>query len=93
MSTAPSDDIVRLATAENPVQAHILEQALRAEGIRCKVVGDYLDASFGDLPGMKPEIWVHREDVERAQVILHETDQSKPLDEGGESDAYDQEMN
>jgi hypothetical protein len=93
MSTEPSDDIIRLATAENPVQAHILEQALRAEGIRCKVVGDYLDASFGDLPGLKPEIWVHRDDVERAQAVLRERDTSKPLEENGETDAYDQEMN
>ena len=91
MSTEPSDDIVRLTTAENPAEAHILEQALRAEGIRCKVVGDYLDASFGDLPGLKPEIWVHREDVERAQSVLRESDTNTPL-EDGEEEAYDQDM-
>jgi hypothetical protein len=63
---------VRLVTAENPAQAHIWEQALQAEGIRCKVVGDYLDASFGDLPGVKPELWVRRRSVQRAEDVLNE---------------------
>lgn len=64
------DDIVRLATANNPQEAHVWEQALKDEGIRSQVVGDYLDASFGDISGTRPELWVHRDDVERAQAIL-----------------------
>jgi hypothetical protein len=71
MSTGPDDEIIRLATAPNPAIAHIWEQALRAEGIRCKVVGDYLDAGVGDISGLLPEIWVHREDVPRAEIILN----------------------
>ena len=65
-----SDEIVRLVTASNPAEAHIWEQALLDEGIRCLVVGDYLDASFGDIPGLKPEVWVRRSDVRRAEAIL-----------------------
>jgi hypothetical protein len=65
-----SDDIVRLAKAFNPVQAHIWEQALTAEGIHCKVVGDYLDAGLGDVPGIRAEIWVHQKDAERARQVL-----------------------
>jgi len=72
MTTEHPDDIVRLATAPNPAQAHIWEQALRAEGIRCKVVGDYMDAGFGDIPGMQAELWVHRDDTARAEAILKE---------------------
>jgi hypothetical protein len=64
------NDVVRLAEASNPVQAHIWEQALSDEGIECKVVGDYLAAGLGDIPGMLPEIWVHRQDLEKAQAIL-----------------------
>ncbi len=63
-------DVVRLTTAANPVQAHLLEQALEAEGIRCQVVGDYLDAGIGDIPGVRPEIWVHRSDLAAAQAVL-----------------------
>jgi hypothetical protein len=65
-------DIVRLATAKNPAMANIWEQALEAEGIRCMVVGDYLDASFGDIPGLQPELWVFRRDLHRGQAIINE---------------------
>ena len=66
------DDVVRLATAQNPMQAHLWEQALRQAGIRCKVVGDYLDAGIGDIPGVRAEVWVHRDDLARAEAILAE---------------------
>jgi hypothetical protein len=68
----PDDEIVRLATADNPAQAHIWEEALKSEGIRCKVVGDFLDAAFGDIPGLRAEVWVHKEDLQRAEAILKE---------------------
>jgi len=70
MSNLHPDDIVRLATAPNPVAAHIWQEALEAEGIRCQVVGDYLDAGLGDIPGLSAELWVHKEDVARAEAIL-----------------------
>jgi hypothetical protein len=66
-----SNEIVRLVTAENPADAHIWEQALLDEGIRCLVVGDYLDSGFGDIPGLKPEVWVRRADVPRAEEVLN----------------------
>ena len=72
MPTDTSDDIVRLTTAPNPAMAHIWEQTLTAAGIRAQVVGDYLDAGLGDIPGVQPEIWVHKEDLERAEQILRE---------------------
>ena len=59
------DDIVRLATAANPMQAHIWEQALAEEGIRAKVVGDFLDSGVGDIPGLRAEVWVRRHDLAR----------------------------
>jgi hypothetical protein len=70
MADRDAHDIVRLTTATNPAQAHILAQALRDEGIHTKVVGDFLDASFGDLPGTRPEVWVHREDLAAAEEVL-----------------------
>ena len=66
------DDVVRLATAQNPMQAHLWEQALRQAGIRCKVVGDYLEAGIGDIPGVRAEVWVHRDDLAQAEAILAE---------------------
>jgi hypothetical protein len=64
------DEIVRLATAANPQEAHVWRQALEREGIRAQVVGDYLDAGVGDVPGLRPEVWVRREDLERARSLL-----------------------
>jgi hypothetical protein len=69
-SNLADDDIVRLATAPNPTLAHIWEQALRDEGIPSRVVGDYLDAGLGDIPGLKAEVWVHRDDLARAEEVL-----------------------
>ncbi len=63
-------DIVRLASASNPFQAHIWQQALQQEGIRCQVLGDYLDAGIGNIPGMMAEIWVEAADATRAAAIL-----------------------
>jgi hypothetical protein len=74
-------DVVRLVTAPNPPQAHIWQQALQSEGIRCHVVGDYLDAGLGDVPGMRAEVWVHRDDLARAEEILKQSQQAAPDEE------------
>lgn len=86
MATADRDEIVRLATAPNPARAHVWAEALKAEGIRCKVVGDYLDASFGDLSGTLPEIWVRRGDLIRAEAVLRREVEGEPEGAGGEAD-------
>jgi len=66
------DDIVRLATATNAMEAHLWRQALDEEGIQAKVVGDLLDAGFGEMAGTQAEVWVHRNDLERASAFLEE---------------------
>ncbi len=90
MSLDPAEEVIRLVTAPNPAQAHIWEEALRAEGIRCKVVGDYLNASFGNIPGLLPEIWVHQQDQARAEEVLRalsasqsEEEKEGPVDDMG----------
>ncbi|HWG45853.1 MAG TPA: DUF2007 domain-containing protein [Gemmataceae bacterium] len=65
-------NLVRLATAANPFQAHIWQQALQEEGIRCQVLGDYLDAGIGDIPGIGAEVWVEAGDLERAEKTLRQ---------------------
>jgi hypothetical protein len=87
MSTDDPDEVVRLATAMNPTEAHIWADALKAEGIRCRVVGDYLEASYGDLSGTRPEIWVRRADVPRAEEVLRkDLEGREPPAEGGEDE-------
>jgi hypothetical protein len=72
------DDVVRLVTAANPPEAHLIEQALRDEGIACRVVGDFLNAGIGDIPGVRPEVWVHRDDVARAEAVLRRRSDEGP---------------
>jgi len=80
------DDIVQLATASNPAEAHIWQQVLQEEGIQCEVVGDYLNAGLGDIPGFRAELWVHRKDVDRALEILR-TSTAPPQSESADDDA------
>ncbi len=79
------DDIVRLRTASNPAEAHLWREALEDEGIQCKVVGDYLDAGLGDIPGVRAEIWVHRDDVARAEEVLRQTQEGDLEVDSGEN--------
>ena len=75
MATTPLEDqhdLVRLATAANPFLAHIWQQSLEQEGIRCQVLGDYLDAGIGDIPGFSAEVWVETADLVRAEAILRQ---------------------
>jgi len=82
MAERDLDDVVRLMTAANPVEAHMVEQALRDEGIESRVVGDYLDAGIGDVPGLRPEIWVHRDDLEAARTALEKRRQEGQSEPG-----------
>ena len=65
-------DLVRLAAAANPALAHIWQQALEQEGIRCQVLGDYLDAGIGNIPGFSAEVWVETADLPQAEAILRQ---------------------
>jgi Putative prokaryotic signal transducing protein len=89
MARPESDDVVKAITAGNYVQAHIWEQALRDAGIRCQVVGDNLTAFIGGIPGVPAEIWVHRDDLDRAKEVLAEINadpEVMPEDAGSERD-------
>jgi len=72
MTSEDQHDLVRVATAADPFQAHIWQQALQAEGVRGQVLGDYLDAGIGDIPDVTAEVWVEPADAARAEVILRQ---------------------
>ena len=75
VATMPSEDqhdLVRLVAATNSVQAHIWQQGLEEEGIRCQVLGDDLEAGFGELQGFSAEVWVEAADLVRAEEILRQ---------------------
>lgn len=87
MSNADPNEVVRLATASNPAEAHIWQDALEANGIQSRVVGDYLDAGLGDIPGLRAEVWVHRNDLAAAEEILRrsQTGSGDAVDNGPEA--------
>jgi hypothetical protein len=65
------DEIVRLTTTDTALQAHVLCDALQEEGVRCRAVGDYIETGgLAHLPSTPAEVWVHRDDLEKAQAIL-----------------------
>jgi Putative prokaryotic signal transducing protein len=68
MAIQPTDDIVRL-TVYGPDYGRFFQQLLQAEGIESQVVGDNLFPGF-EGPLVSPELWVRRNDVERALAIL-----------------------
>ena len=72
MTSENGHDLVRLTTAANSFQAHIWQQGLESEGIRCQVLGDFLDGGIGDIPGTTAEIWVEPFDLARAEESLRQ---------------------
>jgi hypothetical protein len=78
MSGSAEDRVVRVATASDPQEAALWQQALQADGIRCRVVGETL-GSFGVVyPGsVQPEIWVFESDIDRARTVLQNHRQHK----------------
>jgi len=72
MTSDDPHDMVRLTTANNPIEAHILEQALQQEGIHCQVLGDFLEGGIGNIPGISAELWVEPADVTRTEAIIRD---------------------
>jgi hypothetical protein len=88
------DNIVRLATSIPPTRAHVWQNALEEEGIRCKVVGDFLEGGIGNIPGLGAELWVHEDDVERAkEILMQHRDFSEDAEAEAEADHEDYEGN
>lgn len=80
-------DLVHLATAVNPFETHIRQQALQQEGIRCQVPGDYLDAGVGNIPDIEAGVWVEADNLDRAKTILgqHQDQNAEAAPADGES--------
>ena len=63
------DDVVRAASGLI-VQIDAWQTALTESGIESRVVGGELSGSFGSaLPGSM-ELWVHRDDLAAAEVVI-----------------------
>jgi hypothetical protein len=74
--------VICLITAPTTFQAHSWEGALRAEGIKCQLVGDFLGLGIGDISGIQPEIWVTRQDWIRAKRVLRNHERRDSITDG-----------
>jgi hypothetical protein len=92
MASEDKHDLVRLATAANPFQAHIWQQGLEREGIRCRVLGDYLDGGIGDIPGMSAEVWVDAADLACAEAILRQHEDRPEAEKPAAETRYKEEL-
>lgn len=71
--------------AEDPVEAHIVVELLKAEGIAATVQGEHLFAIRGVVPLDYPTVWVvDEDDYERARELALEYDRGRyTAQEGG----------
>ena len=63
-------ETILLSTADNNVQASLLQSALRNEGIESFLMNEHLSTVFGNIPGFQIEIYVFESDYEKAKEVL-----------------------
>ena len=63
-------ETILLSTADNNVQASLLQSALRNEGIESFLKNEHLSTVFGNIPGVQIEIYVFESDYEKAKEVL-----------------------
>ena len=63
---------IRLTSFNDNVQAHMLQDILRNEGIESMLQGEFTNQVMSYIRGMDVEVLVFENDLERAQAILKE---------------------
>ena len=63
-------ETILLSTADNNVQASLLQSELRNEGIESFLKNEHLSTVFGNIPGFQIEIYVFESDYEKAKEVL-----------------------
>ena len=74
-------DWVVLTTADNDIEAHLLEGCLNAEGIEVRAVKDHSGPSWllnGSDPWAPVSLWVRRHQYDDSQVVLAEVAYAAP---------------
>ena len=70
----PLTDPIAAYNAASNMEAHLICQALEADGIPAMVIEDVSTAGFwmlGTLPEIhKPQVWIERADADRAKLVL-----------------------
>jgi hypothetical protein len=74
--------VIKIYTAANPTEAHLLRGALEAAGIDALVRGEFLFGTRGESPittDTLPSVWlVNDDDLDPARAIVREFDRRAP---------------
>lgn len=67
--------------ASNPIEAHMLHDLLKQEGVAAQIHGEYLQGGIGELPasGMV-RVVVEEADYEQARLVIVRWDESQPTE-------------
>lgn len=77
--TPDPDDVVRVA-AGSLVAVELYREALAAEGIAGRVVGDDLSGGLGSALPDAVELWVHRADAPAAEAAIRRAEAGRHPD-------------
>lgn len=68
------------------VEAHLVSDLLRSEGIDNTVLGEYLQGAAGELPvGRLVRVVVRDEQADRARAVIADWERAAPSDVGAEN--------
>ena len=63
--------LVRLYSAEDAIEAHLLKHMLEQQGVACFITGEHLEGAAGELPAMGLiDVWVLDGQIEDAEDVL-----------------------
>lgn len=63
--------MVRLYSAEDTIEAHLLRHMLEQQGMQAFITGEHLEGAVGELPAAGLiDVWVLEEHLEDAQDVL-----------------------
>jgi hypothetical protein len=69
----------KLYQAKDRIEAQMLSDFLREQGVEATIVGDYLAGAAGELPAnIFPEVWVVDDDLQAAAELLRRWRQGPP---------------
>jgi hypothetical protein len=81
--TSNADEVEKVFSG-NLIEVEAYQQVLADAGIESKVVGTELTASFGTALQGSVELWVHRNDVEKAAAAIRRDEEQRGRKERAE---------
>jgi hypothetical protein len=68
-------NLVEIYSAANSIDAYAMANALKASGIKARVLGEFLEMGAGGLPvgqSTAPKVWIRKDEEHRARELLRQ---------------------